>query len=74
MKGIQPGHARKLQSQLGALHAAEGAEDMDISGWKLHKLKGELKDFWSVTVNANWRLIFRFIDKDAEPVDYLDDH
>lgn len=74
VKGIQPQHAQKLQSQLGALHAAGGPEDMRIPGWKLHRLKGGLKDFWSVTVNGNWRLIFRFADKDADLVDYLDYH
>lgn len=74
LAGIQPTHAQKLQIQLGALHAAESPEDMDIPGWGLHKLKGKLKDFWSVRVNGNWRLTFRFVEKDAGLVDYLDYH
>jgi len=37
-------------------------------------LSGELKGYWSVTVNGNWRVIFRFVGKDAELVDYLDYH
>jgi proteic killer suppression protein len=40
----------------------------------LHPLKGNLKDFWSVTVRANWRIIFRFEDGDVFDVDLLDYH
>lgn len=74
LKGIQPRHAPKLQAQLGALHVAEAPGDMDIPGWRLHRLKGEMKDFWSIRVDGNWRLIFRFVGKNAELVDYLDYH
>ena len=38
------------------------------------KLKGELKGLYVVTVKANWRVIFRFDDGEAEDVDYLDYH
>jgi proteic killer suppression protein len=37
-------------------------------------LKGGLKGFWSVTVNANWRIIFRFAAEDARDVDLIDYH
>jgi hypothetical protein len=37
-------------------------------------LKGEMKGFWSVTVRANWRIVFRFAENDAFDVDYLDYH
>jgi len=47
---------------------------MDLPGFGLHPLKGNLKDFWSVTVRANWRIIFRFEDGDAFDVDLLDYH
>jgi proteic killer suppression protein len=46
---------------------------MDLPGFRLHQLKGELKGFWAVTVRANWRVIFRF-EGDAEDVDYVDYH
>lgn len=72
--GIQPHHAAKLNAQLGVLGIAEGPEEMDLPGWRLHRLSGDLKGFWSVTVNANWRLVFRFNGHDAELVDYLDYH
>lgn len=47
---------------------------MNIPGWRLHILHGELQGFWSITVNGNWRLIFQFINNDVELVDYLDYH
>jgi proteic killer suppression protein len=46
---------------------------MDMPGFRLHPLKGEMKGFWAVTVRANWRVTFRF-DGDAEDVDYVDYH
>jgi proteic killer suppression protein len=46
---------------------------MDVPGFRLHRLKGEMKGYWAVTVRANWRMIFRF-DDDVEDVDYVDYH
>jgi proteic killer suppression protein len=72
--GIQPDHARKLGIILVFLNRAKAPTDMDIEGWLLHPLKGELKGHWSVKVNGNWRVTFRFIGTDAEIVDYQDYH
>jgi proteic killer suppression protein len=69
--GIQPAHANRLRVQLAKLDTAKDQEDMRLSGWKLHKLStGE----WSVWVNGNWRLTFRFEDGDAILVNYQDYH
>lgn len=38
-------------------------------GWRLHALGGDLRGFYSITVNGNWRVIFRFIEQDVELVD-----
>lgn len=72
--GIQPQHAARLRLQLTALNVAESPEDLNAPGWRLHALSGDLKGYWSVTVNGNWRVIFRFVGKDTELVDYLDYH
>jgi proteic killer suppression protein len=37
-------------------------------------LTGGLKDFWSIKVSPNYRIIFRFEDGDIFDVDYLDYH
>jgi len=47
---------------------------MDIPGFKLHPLKRDFAGFWSVTVRANWRIIFRFEEGDATDVDPIDYH
>jgi proteic killer suppression protein len=47
---------------------------MNIPGWKLHELKGDLAGKWAVSVNGNWRLIFEFTDGDAQNIDYDDYH
>jgi proteic killer suppression protein len=67
-------HVQKLRDILARLDAAGSDEDMNVPGFKLHALKGELKGFWAVTVRANWRVIFRFGDGDALDVDYVDYH
>jgi proteic killer suppression protein len=66
--------AEKLRDILARLDAAGAITDMDLPGFRLHPLKGELKGFWAVTVQANWRVIFRFADGDALDVDYIDYH
>jgi proteic killer suppression protein len=59
---------------MGLLDVASKPEDMNIPGWRLHALHGELNGHWSVEVNGNWRLTFCFDDGDAILVDYQDYH
>ena len=47
---------------------------VDIPRYRLHPLKGDLKGLWSVTVRANWRIIFRFEGTDAFDVELIDYH
>lgn len=72
--GLQATHAVKLNDQLTALHTATVIDDMDIPGWRLHPLKGKLKGLWAVTVNKNWRIVFKFKDGHAYVVNYEDYH
>ncbi len=72
--GIQPSHAHKLNVQLTTLNKAKVPADMAAPGWKLHALRGDLKGHWSIHVNGNWRLTFRFEGEDAILVDYRDYH
>lgn len=73
--GIQSTHSTKLRLLLGALNAASSVNDLRTPpAWRLHKLSGKLKDHWSLTVNGNWRVIFKYIDGDVYLVDYLDYH
>lgn len=74
VSGIQPHHAEKLQFVLGALNEAVDGSQLDLPGWRLHPLKGDLKGYWSIKINGNWRVIFRFRGQDVELLDYLDYH
>ena len=72
--GIQAQHKNKLKLILSVLDTAESADEMDLPSLRLHELKGERKGIWSVTVNGNWRVTFRFNGRDAEIVNYEDYH
>jgi len=72
--GIQASHAVKLRDQLTFLNTAITIDDMDIPGWRLHPLKGRKKNLWSITVNKNWRVVFKFEDGHAYIVNYEDYH
>lgn len=72
--GIQANHAAKLSLQLTTLHHAVCPQDMNAPSWRLHQLTGNLKGHWSVQVNGNWQLTFRFENGNAEIVDYQDYH
>jgi proteic killer suppression protein len=73
-RGVIAEHVTKLRDILARLDAATTVKDMDLPGFQLHPLKGDLKGFWAVTVRANWRVIFRFVAHNATDVDYLDYH
>jgi proteic killer suppression protein len=72
--GIRPDHAPKLTRLLARLNVAVNAADMNLPGWGLHALTGELKGHWTVSVNGNWRMTFTFDGTDAVLVDYMDYH
>lgn len=55
--------------------ASQVPEDFGaFPNWNIHKLSGDLKDYWSVKVNKNYRIIFRFDGQDIHDVDYIDYH
>ncbi len=71
---IKAAHKKKLEIILDRLDASHDPKDMDFPGSDFHKLKGRLKNFYSVHVSGNWVVIFRFDGNNAYDVDYLDYH
>ncbi len=71
---IQPKHSARLRLILAQLNQSRSVEDMRIPTFELHELKGNRKDTWAVTVQANWRVTFRFKNGHAEIVNYEDYH
>lgn len=74
LAGIQADHATRLRTILAVLDAADTVEGVRLPSLKLHRLKGTRNDMWAVTVQANWRVTFRFSGGNAEIVNYEDYH
>ena len=72
--GIQPEHAKRLRMQLAAIDTAQVIDDIDLPGFRLHRLKGQLEGRWSITISGNWRITFEFADGNAYVLDYEDYH
>ncbi len=72
--GIRPDLVETLERILTVLDAATTPKALDLPRYRLHPLKGDLKGLWSVTVRANWRIIFRFEAGDAFDVELIDYH
>ncbi len=73
-RGLNAEHVDKIARVLAFLNRAARPEDMNLPGFRLHPLKGELAGYWSVTIRANWRITFRFENGDVTDVDLLDYH
>lgn len=72
--GIRPDLLDTVEDILGRLDSASTPQAMNLPGYRLHPLKGGLKGLWSVTVRANWRIVFRFVGLDAYDVELIDYH
>jgi proteic killer suppression protein len=72
--GVLAAHARKIELILDRLDAAVEVKDMNFPGSDFHELKGNRKGFFSVHVNGNWTIIFRFGNGEASDVDLVDYH
>jgi toxin HigB-1 len=65
----------KLRDMLAAIDTASAVEEIALfPGWRLHRLKGDLAGYWSLTVTGNWRVVFRFENGDALDLDLVDYH
>ena len=72
--GIQPSHANRLRLLLAALDTSVYIQDVDIPGFRLHRLKGKASGRWSVRVSGNWRLTFECREGQAHIIGYEDYH
>ena len=72
--GIRPDLVETVERILSILDAATTPQALNLPRYRLHPLKGEWKGLWSVTVKANWRIMFRFEGTDAFDVELIDYH
>ena len=79
-EGERPNQLRGLDFEaaidlLLALNVAKALSDLSpLKSVGLHKLKGERKSQWAMTVNARWRICFEFRQGDAYEVEITDYH
>ncbi len=72
--GIRPDLLDKVRTIPAQFNQAQTIEDMNMTSFHLHPLKGDMKGLWSVTVRANWRVVFSFASGDAADVERIDYH
>ncbi|MCH7487057.1 MAG: type II toxin-antitoxin system RelE/ParE family toxin [Proteobacteria bacterium] len=63
----------RVRRALLALDAASRPEDLNLPGFRFHRLKGDRAGTFSITISGNWRLTFRW-DEGALDVDMEDYH
>lgn len=73
-RGVAGELADRLRRRLDVLNRARSTRDLNLPGYRLHRLKGNRADTWSVTVSGNWRVTFTFEGEDAFDVDLEDYH
>ena len=73
-KGVRPDHLRKIRQILALLDAVGTVEDLNFPTFRLHPLKGDFNGYWSLWVNANWRIVFTFKDGVVNDIDLVNYH
>lgn len=72
--GVRADQAGRISVALADLDVAGKPSELDMPGYRLHRLHGGLRGFWSISISANWRIIFRFEEGDVFEVDLVDYH
>ena len=71
---LNPEQINRVSRILTILAAAERVRDINFPGYRLHRLTGNRRGVWSVSVSGNWRITFRFVDGEAVDIDLEDYH
>ena len=75
--GVQPAIAPKPRRMVFFLQDMEGEEELcSVPSWRAHRLTGDRRRTWGLSVTANWRFTFRVDREETEIVDlnYEDYH
>ena len=73
-RGLTPHQVPRIRRILTVLDRAEEPSDMQLPGFRLHRLRGDRQGFWAVDVSGNWRITFRFEGNQPTDVDLVDYH
>lgn len=72
--GVLAKDVERINDRLQSIDIAKDISELNRQIYKLHKLKGDREGYWSITVRANWRITFQFINGDAYILNYEDYH
>ena len=72
--GVRADQVARIVDVLAHLETALRPTDINLPGYRMHALKGDLKGYWSVRISGNWRIVFRFSEGDCFDVDLVDYH
>jgi proteic killer suppression protein len=73
-RGVRAEHVEKAARVLARLDVATRPEHLNLPGFRLHRLEGELSGYWSVTVRGDWRIVFHFDVGNNTDVDLVEYH
>lgn len=73
-KSLPAQHINKIQAVLAVLDTVSDVSYINIPGGRLHRLKGERRGYWSLTISRNWRITFEFDGENVTNLDYEDYH
>ena len=76
-RGLQPDLIDKIAKVTTALALAYDMDSFQADapmGWRIHKLSGDKKGLWSVTLSGNWRMTFTEENKAIHALNLEDYH
>ncbi|HBK96708.1 MAG TPA: Killer protein [Microcoleaceae bacterium UBA10368] len=73
-KGIPKEIEKKMRVRLEVIDTATTIDEINLTSYRLHELKGNRQGTWSIRVSGNWRITFTFSDNNAYDIDFEDYH
>ena len=73
-RGVNSEVVDKTARVLARLDVVTRPEQLKLPGFGLHRLEGDLAGYWSVAVQGDWRIIFRFDAANTTDVDLVEYH
>jgi proteic killer suppression protein len=73
-RGLPQPFVAKIRRALFALDGASSPAELDLPGFGMHRLTGDLAGHWSMVISRNWRIVFRFDGGNTTDVDFIDYH
>jgi len=72
--GLNADQLPRIVRVVTLLNLATTPRDLDLPGYHLHPLRGDLQGYWSLRITGNYRLIFRMENGDVFDIDLVDYH